>query len=71
MRMRTVALLLAAAAAVASAAKPKTKTKSKLKPPPPPHIFFCLVDDLGHADVGYSGGPTDCQACRLTADSCQ
>lgn len=52
----TLALLAAAVLTVAGAAKP-------------PHIFFCLVDDLGHADVGFTDGPPSVETVTPTLDA--
>ena len=34
----------------------------------PPHILFCLVDDLGHADVGFTEGPPSVETVTQTMD---
>ena len=55
--MGAVPLLAAVQAVVASV------------PAKPPHILFVLVDDLGHADVGFTDGPPSVETVTPTLDA--
>ena len=62
--MRTMfAFLVAVRATAAAAAAGAAATAAK------PHIFFCLVDDLGHADVGFTDGPPSVETVTPTLDT--